>query len=78
MDFYLEALDRQVKKEHENPSVGIILCTNRNEEVVKYSMNRSMSPTLVSEYQVKLIDTKILEHKLKEIKEYVEESKMVD
>lgn len=68
MDFYLEALDRQVKKENENPSVGIILCADRNEEVVKYSMSRTISPTLVSEYKIKLIDEKVLENKLKEIK----------
>ena len=36
MDFYLEALDRQVKKEHENPSVGLILCATKNDEVVEY------------------------------------------
>lgn len=74
MDFYLEALDKQVKKENENPTVGIILCTDRNEEVVKYSMSRTMSPTLVSEYKTKLIDENILKSKLKEIKEYVEEN----
>ena len=43
MDFYLEALDRQVKKEHENPSVGLILCATKNDEVVEYAMSRSMS-----------------------------------
>lgn len=44
MDFYLEALDRQAKKEHENPSVGLILCASKNDEVVEYAMSRSMSP----------------------------------
>ena len=75
MDFYLEALDRQIKKENENPSVGIILCTDRNEEVIKYSMSRTMSPTLVSEYKVNLIDERLLKNKLREIKNYVEENK---
>lgn len=74
MDFYLEALDRQEKKKNENPSVGIILCASKNEQVVEYTMSRSMSPTMVSEYTVNLIDKKLLENKLKEIKEMVEEN----
>ena len=67
MDFYLEALDRQEKKENENPSVGVILCANKDEQVVEYAMSRSMSPTMVSQYTLKLIDKKLLENKLKEI-----------
>lgn len=74
MDFYLEALDRQEKKKNENPSVGIILCASKNEQVVEYTMSRSMSPTMVSEYSTNLIDKKLLENKLKEIKEMVEEN----
>ena len=66
MDFYLEALDRQVKKEHENPSVGLILCATKNDEVVEYAMSRSMSPMLVSEYKLRLPDKKILREKLQE------------
>ena len=67
MDFYLEALDRQVKKEHENPSVGLILCATKNDEVVEYAMSRSMSPMLVSEYKLQLPDKKILREKLQEL-----------
>ena len=54
MDFYLEALDRQVKKENENPSVGLLLCASKNDEVVEYAMSRTMSPMLVSQYQLQL------------------------
>lgn len=67
MDFYLEALDRQKKKEHENPSVGLILCASKNDEVVEYAMSRSMSPMLVAEYKLQLPDKKILERKLQEL-----------
>ena len=74
MDFYLEALDRQEKKENENPSVGVILCASKDEQVVEYAMSRTMSPTLVSQYTLKLIDKKLLEAKLKEIKTIVEEN----
>lgn len=73
MDFYLEALDREYKKDNENPSVGIILCASKNEEVVEYAMSRTMSPLLVSEYKLKLPDKKVLEAKLKD---FIEVSSM--
>lgn len=66
MDFYLEALDRNVKKKNENPSVGIILCAGKDDEVVEYSLSRTLSPTMVAEYNLKLIDKKLLAKKLKE------------
>ena len=74
MDFYLEALDRQEKKENENPSVGVILCADKDERVVEYAMSRTMSPTMVSQYTLKLIDKKLLENKLKEITNIIEEN----
>lgn len=63
---YLEALDREVKKENENPSVGVILCANKDDEVVEFALSRSLSPTMVSEYNLKLIDKELLQRKLKE------------
>lgn len=78
MDFYLEALDRQVKKENENPSVGIILCASKDEEVVEYAMSRSLSPTMVSQYTLKLINKELLENKLKEIAYIVEENNITE
>ena len=67
MDFYLEALDRQVKKENENPSVGLLLCAAKNDEVVEYAMSRTMSPMLVSQYQLQLPDKTVLEKKLQQL-----------
>ena len=67
MNFYLEALGRQVKKENENPSVGLLLCASRNDEVVEYAMSRSISPMLVSQYQLQLPDKTILEKKLQQL-----------
>lgn len=52
MDFYLEALDRQKKRENENPSVGMILCASKDDEVVEYAMSRTLSPMMVSEYKL--------------------------
>ena len=66
MNFYLELLDREYKNQNENPSVGVILCASKNDEVVEIAMNRSLSPTLVSEYSLQLIDKKLLEEKLRE------------
>ena len=67
LSFYLEALDRDVRKPNENPSIGILLCKDKDNEVVEYSMSRSLSPTMVAEYKIQLPDKKILQKKLKEI-----------
>lgn len=72
MNLYLEALDREVKKEKENPSVGVILCASKDDEVVEFALSRSLSPTMVSEYNLKLIDRKLLQKKLKEYIELAE------
>jgi predicted nuclease of restriction endonuclease-like (RecB) superfamily len=68
MNFYLEALDREHKKPNENPSIGVILCAGKEDEVVEFAMSRSLSPTMVAEYSLKLIDKKLLESKLREFK----------
>ena len=70
--FYNRTLDRQERKTNENPSVGIILCNDKNEKVVEYTMSRTMSPTLVSEYKLKLIDKEVLQDKLKQISDIIE------
>lgn len=67
LNFYLEALDRDVKKKNENPSIGVLLCKGKDNEVVEYALSRSLSPTMVSEYQTQLPDKKILQQKLHEI-----------
>ena len=72
MNLYLEALDRDVKKEQENPSVGVILCSSKDEDVVEYSISKNMSQTMISEYKLKLIDKKLLETKLKEMKNLID------
>lgn len=67
MNFYLEALDQEYKKTHENPSVGIILCASKDDEIVKFALNRSLSPTLVADYTLKLPNAKLLQEKLREL-----------
>jgi len=67
LNFYLEALDRDVKKQHENPSIGILLCKDKDNEVVEYSLSRSLSPTMVAEYRTQLPDKELLQNKFNEI-----------
>ncbi|MFN3757175.1 MAG: YhcG family protein [Flavobacterium sp.] len=67
LNFYLEALDRDVKKFNENPSIGVLLCKDKDTEVVEYALSRSLSPTMVSEYKTQLPDKKLLQQKLHEL-----------
>ena len=67
MNLYLEALDRHEKKNNENPSVGLILCTSKDDAVVEYASSRSISQTAVAEYSLNIIDKKLLEDKLKQL-----------
>jgi predicted nuclease of restriction endonuclease-like (RecB) superfamily len=69
LSFYLEALDRDVKKPHERPSIGLLLCATKDREVVEYALNRTMSPTLVAEYQTALPPKTLLQAKLHELYE---------
>lgn len=78
MNFYLEALDREHKKQNENPSVGVILCANKEDEVVEFALSRSLSPTLVSEYTLKLIDKNLLKKKLHELAEIADLQQLSD
>ncbi len=73
LEFYLEALDRDVKKPHEQPSIGILLCATKNHEVVEYALSRAASPAIVAEYQTRLPDRKLLQAKLHEFYETAQE-----
>ncbi|HKI19209.1 MAG TPA: PDDEXK nuclease domain-containing protein [Isosphaeraceae bacterium] len=78
MQFYLEALDRDVKKPHEQPSIGVLLCATKNHEIVEYALSRSMSPALVAQYQTQLPDKKLLQAKLHEFYALAESQADVD
>ena len=71
LEFYLEALDRDVKRSDENPSIGILLCQTADRHVVEYAMNRSMSPTLVTQYKRMLIPQEVLQRSLDEYIELI-------
>ncbi len=66
LNFYLEALDRDVRKPHENPAIGLLLCASKDSEVVEYALSRTLSPALVAEYRTQLPDKQMLAAKLHE------------
>ncbi|MCU0326629.1 MAG: PDDEXK nuclease domain-containing protein [Spirosomaceae bacterium] len=67
LNFYLEALDRNAKKANEKPSIGVLLCKDKDNEVVEYALSRSLSPTMVAEFRTQLPDKKLLQEKLHEL-----------
>lgn len=67
LEFYLEALDRDVRLEIENPSIGILICREKNDDVVKYALSRSVSPAVIADYETRLIPKQLLRDKLNEI-----------
>ena len=71
MDMYLEALDRDVKRDNENPSIGIILCPSADRSMVEYTLSRSLSPTMVTEYRRKLIPKEVMQKSLDEYCSYL-------
>jgi len=78
LEFYLEALDSDVKKQNENPSVGLILCSKKDDAVVEYALRRSMSPALIAEYQTHLPQKALLTNKLRELRELAEAEGLVE
>ncbi len=66
LEFYLEALDRDVRKSHEKPSIGVLLCKDKDDEVVEYALSRSLSPSVIAQYETKLIPKELLQRKLHE------------
>ena len=67
LNFYLEALDRDHRKSHETPAIGLLLCATKDREVVEYALNRSLSPAMVAEYETMLPDKNLLKAKLHEL-----------
>lgn len=66
MQFYLEALDRDVKKPHERPTIGVLLCATKDSEVVEYALARTTAPAVVADYERHMPDKDLLRAKLHE------------
>lgn len=75
LEFYLEALDRDVKRSNENPSIGILLCESAKRQVIEYALSRSLSPTMIAEYKRQLIPKDVLQCSLDEFCSYLEKRK---
>ncbi|UKK55913.1 PDDEXK nuclease domain-containing protein [Prevotella communis] len=75
LEFYLEALDRDVKRSNENPSIGILLCQSADQSVVEYAMSRSLSPTMVAEYHRQLIPKEVVQKSLEEFCTFLKDFK---
>jgi len=73
LEFYLEALDNDVKRSNENPSIGILLCKETNREIVRYALNRSLSPTMIAKYERELIPKEVLQQSLNEFMGFIKE-----
>ena len=71
LEFYLEALDQTERRSNENPSIGILMCKDANPEVVRYALNRSMSPTMVSRYEEQIKVGSVLQRSLEEFIEFL-------
>ena len=71
LEFYLEALDRDVRRSNENPSIGILLCQEADRNVVEYAMSRSLSPTMIAEYERQLIPKEVLQRSLEEFTQFL-------
>lgn len=69
LNFYLKALDRDIRRDFENPSIGILLCKGKDTEVVEYAMARNSSPAVIAEYETKLIPKRVLANKLHQLLE---------
>lgn len=75
LEFYLEALDRDVRRSNENPSIGILLCQEADHSVVEYAMSRSLSPTMIAEYKRQLIPKEVLQRSLEEFTQFLNPKK---
>jgi hypothetical protein len=71
LEFYLEVLDNDVKRSNENPSIGILLCKETNREIVRYALNRSLSPTMIAKYERELIPKEVLQKSLNEFFDFI-------
>jgi hypothetical protein len=67
LSFYIEALDRDERKSHENPAIGVLLCASKDDDVVEYALSRTASPALIAPYLTQLSDRKMLQAKLHEL-----------
>ena len=52
LGFYLTSVDRQVKAEHDNPTIGLLLCKSKNKVVAEYALGDKSQPMGIAEYKL--------------------------
>jgi predicted nuclease of restriction endonuclease-like (RecB) superfamily len=75
LSFYLETLDNNVKKTHEQPGIGLLLCVNKEHNTIEYVFNKTHPPTYIAQCKSYLPSKAILQAKLNEF--YIEEDNEV-
>lgn len=79
LEFYLEALDQEEKRSNENPTIGILFCKESDKEVVRFALNRSMSPLMIMQYKEQLKVGSVIQRSLVEFCNYInQESAQAD
>lgn len=78
LNFYLEALDTDVKRPNEKPSIGVLLCKGKDTEVVEFALRRNISPALIADYETKLINKKLLQQKLHDLYLFFDQKKKLN
>ncbi len=68
MQFYLAALDENVKLPCENPSIGLILCRSKKESVARLTLNSTHKPIKIAAYETKFPAKKLIEQRLEKMK----------
>ena len=69
LNFYLSAVDGQLKKENDNPTIGLLLCKSKNNLVAEYSLKDMSKPMGISEYKVSSILPKELSSQLPSVED---------
>ena len=71
LSFYLTAIDEQVKEENDNPTIGLLLCRNKNNVIAEYTLRDMNKPMGVSEYRIKDYLPENLQNELPSIEELI-------
>ena len=71
LEFYLEALDQEERRSNENPTIGILFCKESDQDVVRFALNRSMSPLMIMQYKEQLKVGSVIQRSLVEYCNYI-------
>ena len=70
-EFILEALDQEERRSNENPTIGILFCKESDQDVVRFALNRSMSPLMIMQYKEQLKVGSVIQRSLVEYCNYI-------